>query len=163
MELPSSTSFSPLGTIHLSAPHVLHPEACNPAMDLVALLGVSGGEANSSKGKGKALTGNSTRVALWRMSGSKVWEADVEGRVCGLAWTGDGQSKSQPRKGDLSTNENQACIFPYWSSSLLPLPRPKERRSIISRSILARLSRLSQWISTHKRARQPVRRKGGGR
>ena len=61
-------------------------------MDLVALLGLSGGETVGLKGKGKAVAGSVTKVALWRVSGSKVWEADIEGRVVGLAWTGDGQS-----------------------------------------------------------------------
>lgn len=91
MELPSTTSFSPLGVIHLQAPHALHPEACNPTMDLVALLGLSGGDTSTSKGKGKAITGSVTKVALWRVSGSKVWEVDIEGRVAGLAWTADGK------------------------------------------------------------------------
>jgi hypothetical protein len=59
-------------------------------MDLVVLLGQSG-QPNSVKGKGKAGSEKITKLALWRMSGSKVWESDVEGRVRGLAWTQDGE------------------------------------------------------------------------
>lgn len=92
MELPSTTSFTQLATIKLSSPYVLHPEACNPTMDLVALLGLSGAGSAGSKGKGKAAAGSGvTKIALWRMGGSRVWDVDVEGQVGGLAWTTDGE------------------------------------------------------------------------
>lgn len=93
---PSTTSFTPLATIHLPHPHLLHPDACNPAMDLVVLLDPRSApsSANASilsrKGKEKVEIVGGTKVALWRMSGCKVWEIDVPGRVLGLAWTLDG-------------------------------------------------------------------------
>ena len=113
MDLPSTTSFSPLGVIHLSSPHVLHPEACNPTMDLVALLGLSGGDTSTAKGKGKATPGSVTKVALWRVSGSKVWEADIEGRVAGLAWTADGKSRLHQECGSQLTLPKD-CIYRSW-------------------------------------------------
>lgn len=92
-ELPSARSFMSLSTISLANPHILHPRACNPAMDLVALLHEYGEESKPDlKGKGKA-SGLSTTVVLWRLSGSKVWEAEVDGRVLGLAWSHDGGCK----------------------------------------------------------------------
>jgi hypothetical protein len=85
MEDPySASAFTPLATLHLPGPHVLHPQACNPTMDLVVLLGQGGG-------RGKVGSDNSTRLALWRMSGSRVWESDVGGRVRGLVWSHDGR------------------------------------------------------------------------
>jgi hypothetical protein len=87
MDPSTSTAFTPLATLHLTSPHVLHPQACNPTMDLVILLGNGG---NSGKGKDKVGSGKYTKLALWRMSGSKVWESDVEGQVRGLAWSHDG-------------------------------------------------------------------------
>jgi len=103
MLLPSRQSFTPLATIQLPSPHVLHPDACNPAMDLVVLLApvqptsstVASGIA-SAKGKGKAVSSEHkmhiTKIALWRMSGSKVWEVELGGKVGGLAWSPDGKS-----------------------------------------------------------------------
>lgn len=104
MELPSTSSFTPLATLSLSSPYVLHPDACNPRMDLVVLLGPLEGSGPSlssgipdphsatRKGKGKVqIAGLRTRVALWRLSGSKVWEVDLEGKVAGLAWNQDGE------------------------------------------------------------------------
>jgi hypothetical protein len=87
MDPVSSAAFTPLATLHLPIPHVLHPQACNPTMDLVVLLG----QGNSGKGKAKVGSERNTKLALWRMSGSKVWESDVEGRVRGLAWSHDGR------------------------------------------------------------------------
>lgn len=87
MDPSTSTAFTPLATLHLPSPHILHPQACNPTMDLVVLLGNGG---YSGKGKDKVGTGKYTKLALWRMSGIKVWESDVEGQVRGLAWSHDG-------------------------------------------------------------------------
>ena len=56
-------------------------------MDLVVLLGNGG---YSGKGKDKVGTGKYKKLELLRMSGSKVWEIDVEGQVRGLAWSHDG-------------------------------------------------------------------------
>lgn len=70
-------AFTRMSTINLAHPHSLHPEACNPTMDLVVLLHEDDGR---------------TKVALWRMaSGSKVWEVDIAGRILGLAWSRDGE------------------------------------------------------------------------
>ena len=82
---PTGSAFTPLATLHLPGPHVLHPQACNPTMDLVVLLG-----QGSSKGKAKVGSERFTKLALWRMSGSRVWESDLDGRVRGLAWSHDG-------------------------------------------------------------------------
>lgn len=58
-------------------------------MDLVVLISATD-TASSIKGKGKAVaTGG--RIALWRMTGGKVWEVDTEGEVQGLAWSTDGE------------------------------------------------------------------------
>ncbi|WOO81875.1 uncharacterized protein LOC62_04G005390 [Vanrija pseudolonga] len=71
-----SQAFTRMSTINLAQPHSLHPEACNPTMDLVVLL-------HEDEGR--------TKVALWRMaSGSKVWEVDIVGRILGLAWSRGG-------------------------------------------------------------------------
>lgn len=100
-ELPESRSFTSLATISLANPHILHPNACNPAMDLVALLHERGGEddpsgavgkAYDAKGKGKAGDEIATTVVLWRLTGSKVWEVEVAGRVAGLGWSADGMA-----------------------------------------------------------------------
>lgn len=80
------TAFTPLATLQLPGPHVLHPQACNPTMDLVVLLA----QGSSVKGKAKVGLGGITKLALWRMSGSRVWEIDVEGQVKGLVWSHDG-------------------------------------------------------------------------
>ncbi len=110
MIFPNSSSFTPIATLHLPTPHILHPDACNPAMDLVVLLApfdsassvptTTTKVSNSAvtKGKGKAETsGSRIKVALWRMSGSKVWEVELEGNVEGLAWSLDGE-KAVSRK-----------------------------------------------------------------
>jgi hypothetical protein len=98
MIFPSSQSFTPLATLDLSSPHVLHPEACNPAMDLVVLIAENASSSSSAsgygggKGKGKAALGSgASRVSLWRMTGSKVWDIGIEGRIAGLAWSRDGE------------------------------------------------------------------------
>lgn len=96
----SSRSFSPLATLPLSSPHHLHPGSCNPAMDLVVLLAPVGQGSppagqNDRKGKGRAVNMSDwkgTKIALWRMLGSKVWEVEMKGWVGGLAWSRDGQS-----------------------------------------------------------------------
>ncbi|OCF41363.1 hypothetical protein I317_04844 [Kwoniella heveanensis CBS 569] len=119
MLFPPTTSFTALSTIPLPTPHVLHPKACNPSMDLIVLLSppasastaTSSSSAataapsrvlpayqawNSAKGKGKDTDtgvsggGQKTEVSLWRTGGSRVWEVDVAGRVAGLAWSEDG-------------------------------------------------------------------------
>jgi hypothetical protein len=93
-------SFTSLSTIHLPGPHILHPNACNPAMDLVTLISDSAGSGpagalgvTTSKGKGKAfdISPGGCNVSLWRLSGSKVWETHVAGTIAGLAWSIDGQ------------------------------------------------------------------------
>lgn len=97
--------FSVLGTFDLPTRHVLHPGACNPAMDLVALLAPQAGPAPRApvfpawhpKGKQKAVEpagGIRTKVSLWRVSKSIVWEVEMQGQVVGLAWTNDGQHLS---------------------------------------------------------------------
>jgi len=64
-------------------------------MDLVVLLGSSGPVVPPTvKGKGRAMGGN-TKLALWRMSGTKVWSVDIDGSVRGLAWTHDGEMASE--------------------------------------------------------------------
>ncbi|KAL7418520.1 hypothetical protein Q5752_006978 [Cryptotrichosporon argae] len=83
MPIPARSSFTPLATLDLAAPAVLHPAACNPAMDLVVLLSPDAG------GGGGGWAGR-LGVALWRMSGSAVWSAEVEGELRGLAWSRDG-------------------------------------------------------------------------
>ena len=90
MMLPNTQSFTPLATINVPQPCILHPNACNPAMDLVALI-IVGEDAISVKGKGKAIAPGG-RIALWRMTGGKVWEVGSEGEVRGLAWSTDGKS-----------------------------------------------------------------------
>lgn len=51
---------------------------------------VVGGEG---KGKGKAAdVVPRTRVSLWRMSGSKVWDIEADGHVNGVAWSLDGET-----------------------------------------------------------------------
>ena len=67
-------------------------------MDLVVLLLPPESDADpdapsSVKGKERARNAaGPTAVALWRMSGSKVWEVDVDGSIIGLAWSIDGKS-----------------------------------------------------------------------
>lgn len=75
-----SSAFTSLATIPIAGPSTLHQDACNPTMDLVA--------THSSRGKQKAKAG--CRITLWRVSGSKVWDADVPADVTGLAWSPDG-------------------------------------------------------------------------
>ncbi|WWD19682.1 hypothetical protein CI109_104144 [Kwoniella shandongensis] len=95
MIFPPSTSFTPLSTVHLPTPHLLHPKSCNPAMDLLVLLSSVTSPASASipafgrKGKEKEVL-QKTKVGLWRTGGSKVWEVEVGGRVAGLAWSEDG-------------------------------------------------------------------------
>lgn len=65
-------------------------------MDLVVLLSEDLEDkakppAFGTKGKGRSGPGVATKVELWRMSGSKVWEVMVTGRVLGLAWSRDGE------------------------------------------------------------------------
>ena len=95
MEFPEELSFTPLATVQLPKPHILHPQACNPTMGLVVLLSrpaesSSRGIPTSAIGKGKSKAAGCGRIAVWRMLGSKVWEVDVDGVVAGLAWTRDG-------------------------------------------------------------------------
>lgn len=68
-------------------------------MDLVVLLTPVDPHAfnppsRDLKGKGKEVdrTGwKATRVVLWRMMGSKVWEKEVVGWIASLAWSRDGE------------------------------------------------------------------------
>lgn len=76
-------AFTVASTNSLQQPHILHPHACNPAMDLAVLLCEPSDE--------KAKAGMSTLVSLWRLSGAKVWEVQVNGRVLGLTWSADGE------------------------------------------------------------------------
>ena len=105
MIVPSTNSFTPLSTLHLPVPHVLHPDACNPVMDLVvlhALMEDGNSDTRVTKRindvteRGETVEGGPapprTKVALWRMSGSKVWEVDLVGKVAGLAWSQDGRA-----------------------------------------------------------------------
>lgn len=74
-------SFSFASTSALKYPHLLHPRAANPVMDLAALVR----EPDDDQ------PGLRTLVSLWRLSGATVWEVRVTGRVLGLAWSADGQ------------------------------------------------------------------------
>ncbi|WVQ74239.1 hypothetical protein IAR50_003835 [Cryptococcus sp. DSM 104548] len=108
MSFPHSGSFTPLSKFPLPTPLFLHPQACNPTMDLLVLLSpfpappqpghaphpvahwaMRGGAAVGGKGKEK--DEGRTRVGLWRTGGDKVWEVDVSGRVGGMAWMEDGK------------------------------------------------------------------------
>lgn len=109
----AGNSFTPLATIHLTGPHVLHPEACNPTMDLVALLGLSGNQAGPSRTQGREAKTSISKVALWRMSGSRVWEADLEGQVGGIAWTPDGQSVGRRSSSACLKLKTQDCTCPF--------------------------------------------------
>lgn len=62
-------------------------------MDLVALLAVPAGQDGRTKASGKATSNSTSKITLWRMTGHKVWETDIEGVVGGLAWTIDGKSQ----------------------------------------------------------------------
>lgn len=104
MEFSTTSSFTPLSTIHLPTSHVLHPDACNPAMDLVVVFSTSSSGVAppkpaiyGAKGKGKAESVGvmKSKVELWRMSGSKSWEVELKGKVGGLAWTLDGMYYDQ--------------------------------------------------------------------
>ncbi|ORX40520.1 hypothetical protein BD324DRAFT_647447 [Kockovaella imperatae] len=53
-------------------------------MDLVILL-----SSPDTHGKGKERAGG-ILVELWRLSGGKVWDREIQGRLGGLAWTLDG-------------------------------------------------------------------------
>jgi hypothetical protein len=94
-----TNAFAPMGTINLSSTSVLHPNACNPAMDLVVVFGPAAGArtgmdeaTRTNKGKARAETlGNGCKISLWRMGGSKVWEVDCKGYIAGMAWSEDGQ------------------------------------------------------------------------
>ncbi|RXK35659.1 hypothetical protein M231_07089 [Tremella mesenterica] len=60
-------------------------------MDLVVLLSSPPSPSPSSlKGKEKQVSVEKTKVSLWRMTGSKVWEVQTEGRIFGLVWSLDG-------------------------------------------------------------------------
>jgi hypothetical protein len=65
-------------------------------MDLVVLLAPArpqqGGHASKGKGRSQGMSEwNGTKVALWRMLGSKVWDVEVRGYIAGLAWSEDGE------------------------------------------------------------------------
>jgi len=89
MSLQDGNAFTPLGTITPTLPSLLLPGACNPVMDLVVLLTSPKHQPASSKGKGKAV--DERKVALYRVSGSKVWEVGYEGVIAGLGWSTDGE------------------------------------------------------------------------
>lgn len=88
MEGLGSNSFTPLGTISPALPALLLAGACNPVMDLVALITSPTHLRASIKGKGRA--DDERKVSLWRMSGTRVWEVGYEGIIAGLAWSPDG-------------------------------------------------------------------------
>jgi hypothetical protein len=90
MSLQDANSFTPLGTIVPAFPSILLPGACNPVMDLVALLTSPKHLPTSIKGKGKAV--DEKKVTLYRVSGSQVWEVGYEGVIAGLGWSTDGES-----------------------------------------------------------------------
>lgn len=90
-----ANAFTYLANLSLPHQHFLHPQSCNPAMDLLALLS-PGGPAASVKGKEKALGPDTrgwtdTKVSVWRMMSDQVWAVDVKGRPLGLAWSLDGE------------------------------------------------------------------------
>lgn len=89
MGLQESDSFTPLGVITPARPSLLLPGACNPVMDLVALLTSPKHLPFSAKGKGKAV--DEKKVGLYRVSGSQVWEVGYEGIIAGLGWSSDGE------------------------------------------------------------------------
>ncbi|CAK9782409.1 hypothetical protein CC85DRAFT_314014 [Cutaneotrichosporon oleaginosum] len=73
-------SFTVASTSNLKYPHILHPRAANPVMDLAALVR----EPDDDHPGVRSL------VSLWRLSGATVWEVCVTGRVLGLSWSSDG-------------------------------------------------------------------------
>lgn len=82
--MASLRAYMPLATLSLPTPSVLHPDACNPAMDLVALLAHAQPSAKGADSKGHAVT-------LWRLNGGpRVWTKDVGGWVEGMGWSPDG-------------------------------------------------------------------------
>jgi hypothetical protein len=90
-------AFTYLANLQLPHAHLLHPQACNPAMDLVALLS-PGGAGAAVKGKSKQRDIGSdtrgwtdTRVSVWRMMSDRAWEVDIKGRPLCLAWSVDGE------------------------------------------------------------------------
>jgi hypothetical protein len=90
-------AFTYLANLQLPHAHLLHPQACNPAMDLLALVSPGGTRApTNGKGKNKDIGPDTrgwtdTKVSLWRMMSNQVWAVDVKGRPLGLAWSIDGE------------------------------------------------------------------------
>lgn len=82
MSLFDRMSFAKLAAFDLPVPHILHPYARNPVVDVVVLLHTTGGVKNGV---------TPMKVALWRMMGTKVWEYDAKGQVLGLTWDAAGQ------------------------------------------------------------------------
>lgn len=145
MGFPSSRSFTALANLHLPSSHVLHPDACNPAMDLVVLLGQTEESAStaavshlrqnghSSKGKGKAeAAGYTTKIALWRMSGSRAWEVEVEGRVAGLAWSPDGTMLAKSPDHLLTDTRRNTPLVTCLQVSFFAFNIPRRQRELAS-------------------------------
>lgn len=87
MTIEDLDSFDEPTILHLTRRYRLHPNACNPQMDLVALLYLPTQEEIDE--------GESSSVELWRTSGEqcvKVWDRDIAGYVVGMDWSLDGES-----------------------------------------------------------------------
>lgn len=101
-------------------------------MDLVVLLAPAQPDIvvkinGDKKGKGKARAAlimpdmsnwRGTKVVLWRMLGSKVWEIETRGHIAGLAWSGDGTSSYfscllMIWKGVVELMYTKGCIYLY--------------------------------------------------
>jgi hypothetical protein len=86
MTVEDLDSFDEPTILHLTNPCRLHPNACNPQMDLVALLYLPTDEEIQEGSDGSS-------IELWRTSGEecvKVWEREVGGWVVGMDWSLDG-------------------------------------------------------------------------
>jgi hypothetical protein len=156
--MDDASSFTSLAKIPLAKAHVLHPAACNPTMDLVLLLL----EDTEKRAVG-------TTAELWRMSGSRVWSAQVSGRVLGLAWSRDGelhgsckadvQARTSPswycrtRRGlrlrpEAQARAGQLSTSPYTPASASRASRPRSRYC-------------ENWHTTTGRASAHPARRGG--
>ncbi|KAL7415568.1 anaphase-promoting complex, cyclosome, subunit 4-domain-containing protein [Mrakia frigida] len=79
--LLSLNSFTPLSTISLPNQSHLHPQACSPTMDILALVNEGGKDSSADK----------VTLSLWRLAGGpKVWGVEMPGRVAAMGWSFDG-------------------------------------------------------------------------